>query len=164
MKTKALVLALLMLLVLPACRTIGPDGLPVYDPVKSAQVTDAFTLIGRETISRIIRNSPKHRESSGVYFRAIGTVFCRIKETGQFTPDSVLTEIDRVTGPLQQGVDPLLITTKNALWTLFKVFVDQKLTAELPPDRWPAHVSKVACDAIHGALVDNDLPGVYADP
>lgn len=143
---------------------MGPDGQPVYDPVRSAQVVAALRVPVQETVSRIILNSPQHSNEIATYFRAVGTVFCKIHDTGVFDPTAVLSEIDRVTGPLQKNVDPIAITLKNAAFALYAIFYAQKHSAELPADRWPAHVAELLCKSIDGGLQDAGKAGVPTTP
>lgn len=157
---KLIPLLLASLLLSTGCKTTTG----AYDPVRSAQVVAALKVPIQESVTRIIRNSPEHSDEIANYFRSIGNVACKMELTGLFTPEQLLTEIDKVTGPLQSKVPPLAITIKNTAVALFTIFYAERLRAELPPDKWPAHVAKLLCGAIDGGLKDAGKPGTEMIP
>lgn len=145
---------------LTGCTILNPDGTRTYDPVKSAQVVAALTVPVQETVRRVIVNSPQHSDEIAAYFRAVGNVFCRMEATGQFTPDQLIAEVEKATQPLQTKVDPLAITVKNTAVALYTIFYSQRHTAQLSPEKWPAHVAKLFCTAIDVGLTDAGKGGV----
>lgn len=153
------VLALATLLVLSACKTAGPNGVPVYDPVRSAQVVAALTVPVQDTVNRVIRNSPQHSDEIANYIRLVGNALCQAKASGQLTPEQIISAVEAATAPLQAKADPLIITVKNTVVALYAIFYYQRHTAELPPDQWPAHVVGLFCDAINRGLKDAGKPG-----
>jgi len=137
------------------CKTAG-----VYDPVKSSQVVAAIQVPVQSTLLRVLRKSPQHSDEIAAYIRAVGNVFCAASITGRFTPEQLIAEIEKVTQPLQSKVDPLVIDVKNAAVALYTIFYAQRHSAELSPEKWPAHVAKLLCSAIDTSLTDAGKPGV----
>jgi len=149
------------LLFTTSCTTVDPGtGERVYDPIKTDQVKAALAPFVTTGIRAVIANNPRHRDELGTYFRGVGTVFCRMHETGQFSADYIYEEIGKLVAPKIAEADPLLLAAKDAAVSLFLIFYADRFRAELPPDAWPAHVSELVCQSIDTALKDSGLPGV----
>ena len=146
-------------LVLASTLSIGCKTVGVYDPVKTAAVKDSIQSPVQEAITRIIRNSPQHSDQIAGYFRAVGTVFCKMRDTGTFDSTFLLNEVDKATAGLQAGLDPLAITAKNTALALYTGFWGMRLRAELPADKFMWNVSDLFCKAIDVGLKDAGKPG-----
>ena len=139
MKTTKLLCGLFTasLLVLPACKSTDPTtGEKKFDPVKTEQVKAAIEPLVAGGVRRVIANSPQHADDIASYFRNLGTVFCKMRDSGQFSPDYLVAEADKATAPLQAKVDQYAIDLKNGVLSLYRIFYADRLRAELPPDKW----------------------------
>jgi hypothetical protein len=154
-KTITLLLTIASLVILPACHL--PDG--TFDPVKTETVKNALQGPLQETVTRIIKNSPQHSAQIGNYFRAVGSVFCKMRDTGTFDSTFLIAELDKATAGLQSGLDPLAITAKNTAIGLYTVFYAQRTRAELPPDKFAWNLADLFCKAINTGLKDAGQPG-----
>jgi hypothetical protein len=139
------------------CSSINPaTGQREYDPVTTEQVKAALqgvTVIG---LGEVLRKKPESAE----YIRSVGSIFCRMKETKVFSVDYLVDEANKATLEYQNGVDPLVLASKDSLIALYRVFLSKKGTAELPETEWPYHVADLFCESINTALINAGAPGV----
>lgn len=165
MKTKLLLLLAGLMLCFSACMTTDPVTRErVYDQVKTDTVKAALKPVVSGSITAVLLNNPTKKEEYGAYFRSVGNVFCNMRVSGEFTPSFLIREVERLTLQLQSQAPPLVLVAKQSLIGLYEAFYAQKVRAELPPDKWPAHVADLFCDAIDTALKDSGLQGVPAHP
>lgn len=159
MKTKLFALVAVSALVLSACKSFNPaTGQPEYDPVKTAQVKAAVVVPVTSAIRRVILNSPAHSDELAAYFRSVGTVFCKMRDTGNFSPEYLVDEVNKVVSP--SIGDNVYADIKNAAVAIYKISYAQRANAELPPDKWPYSVADVLCSGIDTGLRDAGKPGV----
>lgn len=154
MKPTRLAPLALALALLAGCQTAG-----TYDPVKTSAVKSALQAPLQEVVTRVILNSPQQSDELAAYFRAVGTVFCRMRDSGTFDSTFLIAEIDKVTGGLQAGLDPLAITAKNTAIALYVIFYSQRTRAELPPDAFAWNLSDLFCKSINTGLRDAGKAG-----
>lgn len=150
---------------LTGCTTTDPTtGEKKFDPVKTQAAKDTIQPIAASSVRRVITNSPQHSDAIADYFRSIGTAFCKMEATGNFSPQQLVDAADAATAKLQAGVDPFVIDLKNAIVALYKLNFGARFNAELPPDKWPAFVASVFCQGISQGLKDAGKPGVLGIP
>lgn len=154
MKTIIALCAAAILFVTAGCQTGGQ-----FDQVKTDSVKVALQIPVQETITRIIRNSPQHSDEIANYFRAVGTVFCKMRDSGQFDTTYLIAEVDKATAGLQAGLDPLAITAKNTALALYAIFYAQRTKADLPPDKFAWNLADLNCKAINTGLKDAGKAG-----
>lgn len=144
--------ALVATVALTGCKTTEGN----YDPVKTQQVKDALQPVVTGGIRRVIVAN----ESSEVYFRAVGGVFCAMSSEGQFDPIQLVNAIDLATAGLQEKADPYVIDAKNLIVALYKINYGERFQSELPPGEWLKNVCDIICEGINQALIDAGKPGV----
>lgn len=152
-------------LTLTACRSVNPTtGQKEFDPVKTQAVKDTVQPLAAGAVRRVIQNSPQHSDAIAEYFRSIGTAFCKMDATGNFSPQVLVDAADAATAKLQAGVDPYVIDLKNGIVALYKLNFGARFNAELSPERWPAFVASVFCNGIGQGLKDAGKPGIASAP
>jgi len=131
----------------------------IIDPVKIQQVSAAITPAASSVLRRAILRSPQHAQQIDDYARAVGNLFCNMRQTGQFDPGLLLVEANKLTGNLQTNLPPEVIDAKNSAIALYQILYADKLTVQLPTNAWPYAVSGVICDSISQALADVSASG-----
>ena len=166
MKKLISLLLLALCVSVTACRSTSIDPVTgekvkVFDPIKTQQAKEIVEPILRIGTRRIILNNPDNAIQTGNYFRYAGGVFCYMKETGQLDPTSItaglrdlIPENYLAKEDVQIGLD-----FKVSLEALYRQFYNQRLRAELPPDKWAYHVADLFCNAIDAGLRDAGQPG-----
>jgi hypothetical protein len=146
---------------LTGCSTTKPDGTKVPDPAKTQQVKDALEPIVRIPVRRIIMNSPQHSAEIALYFRSIGGIFCKMAADKQFDPTTLTAALQGLIPPNSLANEDVqaLLDFKVALEKLYKLYWNDKLRAELPPDGWLVAVCDYFCVAIDNGLKDAGQPG-----
>lgn len=146
------------LLLLTGCTILNPiTGKKEYDPIRTEQVKAALEPVAAGAIRRIIFNSPQHSDQIAEYFRSIGKIFCQMDASGEFSPETLIAEVDKLTAPLIGDV--YIIDIKNALLALYRINYADRFRAELPPDKWPRQIASLFCGAIDRGLKDAGKPG-----
>lgn len=160
MKKNLLVIAFVAL-AFPACSTLNPlTGVLEYDPVKTEQVKAAIEPFVTAALgSAIAKNGVKHPELAE-YYRSVGRVFCKMEATSTFSVDFLVEEINKLATPALAKSDPLVLLAKDAAIALYRINYAARHRAELPADKWPAHVAGLLCNGIDTALLNAGLPGV----
>lgn len=158
---KSLILSICLastLIFVNGCATNKP-----VDVVKVQQVKDAITPVAASAVRRVILNSPEHSDELAVYFRSLGSVFCAMSDTGEFSPVTLITAVDNATLPYQlqlQGDEQIAIDIKNAVVAVYKIYYGDRFKAELPPDSWVKNLADLLCDSINQGLKDAGKPGI----
>lgn len=148
-----------VLLLSPGCSTTGPDGSRVPDPVKTAKVKAALQPVLSSIVTRVLENNRAHAAEIGGYFRAVGSIFCRMEATGQFSPDVLLAQANALGAPAIAGMDPAITDVKNALLSLYQIQWADRLNVDVSPDRWGGFLAALFCESIDTGLRDAGQAG-----
>jgi hypothetical protein len=158
---KLFITALALAALCVACTTTNPDtGERVYDPIRTEQVKASLSPLVTGGVRATIANNPRHRDELGTYYRSIGTVFCRMVDTRQFSPSYLIDEVNKITAPQIASADPLLLTARDSALALYRIFYAEKGRAELTEASWALHLADLFCLSIDTALRDSGLAGV----
>lgn len=161
-KWSVLLLSIMSLLLTMGCKTTQPDGQVVYDPVKTAQVKEALEPVVRIPVRRVIMNSPQHSKEIALYFRSVGGVFCRMAAEKQFDPTTLTVELQKLLPPkvLENQDVQALIDLKVAFEKLYKLYWNDRLRADFPPEGYLVNVCDFFCTSIGNGLKDAGEPGI----
>ena len=144
--------------------TINPDGttnvVKYIDPVKLQQAKDAIEPAASSVLRRAILRSPQHAVEISTYARAVGSVFCKMNATKNFSPVYLIDEANKATAGLQATAPPEIIDAKNAAIALYKIFLGDQLMVKLPDNQWAIAVCQLFCESIDQALKDAGQPGI----
>lgn len=153
-----MIVTVAMLAGFTGCTTFNPGtGHNEYDPVKTSQVKQALKGGVSTTITALLLK--EKNDDVANYLRSIGTVFCQMRNTGEFSPSFLIGQIDKIVNDkVRQNV--VVIALKNTVISLYSIFFEQRHHAELPPDKWPYHLADLFCQSIHQGLVDAGKTGV----
>jgi hypothetical protein len=149
MKNFFLVL-LAALTLLTGCQTAGQ-----YDPVKTEQVRAAIEPIAAGAVRRIVLKDPAKAEATGNYFRQVGAVFCEMKASGNFSPETLIASLQGIQRPDNQDIADAIAV----MVALYRIQWGNRFKAELPPDKWPYQIASFFCDAIDQGLRDAGQAG-----
>lgn len=140
-----LIVSASILVLLCGCSTAG-----VYDPIKTAKVHDAVEPVVASIVRRVVQNSPEHADQLGVYFRAVGTVFCTMKTNGNFSPTYLVDQLNTLVVPNNQDI----ADAKNLIVALYKINYADRFQADLSPEKFPAFLADLLCSSIQLGLTD----------
>lgn len=138
------------LITLPACTTKAPDGTVQFDPVKTEKVKAGVQPAISLGIKKIIDNSPQHAPEIAAYIRSAGDIFCRMVVDQQFSPDVLITALDKLVAP-KIGNDELAVG-KDLLVTLYRINYAGKFATPVDQQKWGGVVSQIMCDSIKAGL------------
>lgn len=140
MKTK--IISILFCLSLTfGCRTNGN-----YDAVKTAKVQAAVRPVTAALVRAAALSEPQNRQ----YIRAIGNIFCQMQTNGNFTPQYLTAEIDRLATPFVH--DQLVLILKDTIISIYSINYEDRFKAELAPDKWPMFLAELMCNGISSGL------------
>lgn len=147
---------------LTGCKTTtsGTNVVSAIDPVKLQQAKDAIVPAASSVLRRAILRSPEHAVEIATYARAVGSVFCRMNATKNFSPVYLIDEANKATAGLQSTAPPEIIDAKNAAIALYKIFLGDQLMVALPDNQWQIAVCQLFCESIDLALKDSGQPGI----
>lgn len=130
-----------------------------HQPVKVVDVQQAVKVIGTHVVCRAIQTTREdYIEIMAGYFRQVGTVFCEMQTSGDFSYSAAVTAVEKIPSPLLP--DTYALDAKAALLAFYKLAYGDRLRAEIPPDRWLSEISQVFCQAISEGLKDAGKSGV----
>lgn len=122
-------------------------------PVTLKSVKDCVTLVATHSVCRAIQTSPvEYSDAVATYFRELSKVFCDMQKNGNYTPDNLESEVKKLLPPLV--TDSYMQATRVAILSIYKLAYEDRLRAEIPPDRWLSQVSLLFCEAIREGLKD----------
>jgi len=130
------------------------------DPQKLEIVKASVNTVASGVFTYEIKKSPDHSAEISAYVRAIGSTFCSAKASKQFSPATLFPALEAATQPLQANVSPLVIIGKNGLKAVYTALFNDRLTAQLKDNQWPAACVDIICTAIDQSLRDAGQPGV----
>lgn len=158
MKTLVLLLAA-ALLATTGCKSLNPEtGQREYDPVKTEKVVAAIHPVISDPLRRSLENSPQNAPLIAEYLRGVGGVFCAMKANKKFTPEFLIDALNSLAVPKIK--DSSIITVKNSLVALYKIFYAEAHSVNLPEGEFFYHLADLFCSAIDQALRDAGMPGV----
>lgn len=131
----------------------------VIDTNKLALVEQSVKTVGSAVFIKAIKNSPQHSVQIANYVRAIGSTFCQVQVSRQFSPATVFPALEAATAQFQADVPAEVIIAKNGIKTIYQILWNDWLTVAVPQDKWPAAVCQVICNLIDQSLTDAGLPG-----
>jgi hypothetical protein len=150
-----IVTAAISLPMLPGCKTAG-----TYDPVKTEKLESIITPFVSKGIRLVIANNQPIKADLGDYFRAFGSVFKSMVDTGKFSPTYLLTAANAATEKFQGKMPDYAVDIKEGTVALYNLFYNGSADAQLDPAKAPVHVANVIQKAIDQALKDSGLPGL----
>lgn len=158
----AMVAAVTMLNFGTGCTTVNPTtGQAEFDQAKTEKVKAALSPLITGPIRRVLAKNPQHAAEISTYIRSVGEVFCLMDSEKKFSPEFLVDQLSKLTAPAVAGLnDELILSARDGVIALYKINYADRFNAELPPDKWPAQVANLMCNAINQALIDSKQPGV----
>ena len=142
--------------------TLATNIVKVPDKVKTEQVKDVSEAVVKVAMRRALQQFPNEAENIALYARAAGGVFCDMKATGKFSPETLEAGIYALVLPEITNKEALtyLQDARDLMLLTYRSFWRQRFEAELNPDKWPAVVAEIFCDSIDQGLKDSGRIGV----
>jgi len=144
------------------CKSVNPTtGQPEYNPALTQQVKDALEPAVRLPVRRVIMNSPQHSAEIATYFRGIAQVFCKMKEDKSFNPTTLTANLQSILPPKLTNKEAVqtLLDLKVSVESLYKIYWNDRFSAELPEEGWMYNVADFFCSAIDNGLKDAGQAG-----
>jgi len=153
----------LALVVLTACTTTNPQtGAKVPDKAKTEEVKAVAQGVVTFAITESLSQFPKDADTIALYARAAGGVFCDMKATKQFSPETLEASLFALALPEIKDAETrkYITTARNAVVAAYKIAYAKRFNAELNVDEWPYAVADIFCAAIDQGLKDSGRTGI----
>lgn len=167
---KRLLLTLPFAFVLAGCHTTqvstAPDGTARTNRVYDVAKTEAVKAIAQGTVTfaftEALAQFTNDANQIALYARAAGGVFCEMKATAEFSPETLEAALFNLALPRIENDDTrrYLQHARNLILSGYKVAYAKRFTAELSPEQWPYVVAEIFCNSINESLINSGRPGI----